>query len=194
VAPGFCPVSAKKRTDSSAKADKARKGDCTSAFLLYAIAFPPAALAQASGPLVGASEAAVPSYGWALAKMLIALIAVLAALLLVAKLLPRVFAALPKASGNERIEVLAAHRLEPGRTLYVVKARGREFLVASGEGGCSLIAEVTPQAGVDAGAPDRGAGGEGKAFYAMMRGDASAEPIEGVPAARSPQERRGTPV
>ena len=41
------------------------------------------------------------------------------------------------------IEIAAARPLEPGRTLYIIRLRGREWLVASGERGCETIAEVT---------------------------------------------------
>ena len=97
-----------------------------------------AALA-AGGVAAGTPPVDIPSYGAAAARTLIALVVVVALLLIAAKLVPRwLNRRTPPPAGGE-IEVVASCPIEPRRTLYIVKARGREYLVGSSEQGLHAI-------------------------------------------------------
>lgn len=74
----------------------------------------------------------LPSYGEALKHMVIALLAIIAGLLLVAKFLPQ-FLGKPRApgAGGKMIEVVESYRLEPRKSIYLVRVAGQYFLLGS---------------------------------------------------------------
>jgi flagellar biogenesis protein FliO len=74
----------------------------------------------------------LPSYGEALKHMVIALLAIIAALLLVAKFLPR-FLGKPRTAGagGKMIDVVESYRLEPRKSIYLVRVAGQYFLLGS---------------------------------------------------------------
>jgi len=74
----------------------------------------------------------LPSYGEALKHMVIALLAIIAALLLVAKFLPQ-FLGKPRAAGAgaKMIDVVESYRLEPRKSIYLVRVAGQYFLLGS---------------------------------------------------------------
>ena len=80
-------------------------------------------------------------YGWYLLQTLAALGVVCAAAYLVLRLVVR--RAIP---GGRRgpVTILARVPLEPKRSLLLVQAAGRCFLVGSSEAGLALIAELDP--------------------------------------------------
>lgn len=90
-------------------------------------------MVMAVGVTPGGAE--VPSYGWAAAKMLIALVVVVAGLLIAVKLMPRWMGKRGAVGAKGEIEVVASCVLEPRRVLYIVRVRGREYLVGSSEQG-----------------------------------------------------------
>jgi flagellar biosynthetic protein FliO len=74
----------------------------------------------------------LPSYGEALKHMVIALLAIIAALLLVARFLPQFLGRPRKAgAGGKMIDVVESYRLEPRKSIYLVRVAGQYFLLGS---------------------------------------------------------------
>jgi flagellar biosynthetic protein FliO len=73
----------------------------------------------------------LPSYGEAVKHMVIALLAIIAALLLVAKLLPKFLGTRPAAAAGRMIDVVESYRLEPRKSIYLVRVGGQYFLLGS---------------------------------------------------------------
>lgn len=92
-----------------------------------------AALAAGTNTGGGGPVADLPSYGAAAARTFIALIVVVALLLIAAKFLPRWLSRRPGPTGTGEIEIVASHAIEPRRRIYVVRVRGREYLIGSSE-------------------------------------------------------------
>jgi flagellar biogenesis protein FliO len=86
------------------------------------------------------------SYGEALVRMLITLGAIVVALIVAAKLLPRVAPKLVKRyarpGARRLIEVLDAQPLDRHQRLYVVRVEGERFLISSGEKGVTLLSTL----------------------------------------------------
>lgn len=79
-------------------------------------------------------------YGWTLLQTLAALALVcLVAVVVLRYLVPRALAGKPGP-----VRVLGRVAVEPKRSLLLVEAAGRCFLVGSSEGGLHLIAELDP--------------------------------------------------
>jgi len=75
----------------------------------------------------------LPSYGAALRKAFYVLLAIIGALLLIAKVLPR-FLKLPQLNNNRSTKLLGvveSHRLEPRKSLHLVRVGEQFFLVGS---------------------------------------------------------------
>jgi len=81
----------------------------------------------------------LPSYGEAVMRTLIALVVVVALLLIAAKVLPRWLRDRRAKPSGGPIEVVAAHPIEHRRTIYLVRVRGREYLVGSSEAGLHAL-------------------------------------------------------
>jgi flagellar biogenesis protein FliO len=76
----------------------------------------------------------LPSYGQLLRRTAWTLLAIIAGLILAAKLLPRWLlnkANLVPRGGGKMIEVVESHRLEPRKAIYLIRVAGQYFLVAS---------------------------------------------------------------
>ncbi|MCX5691930.1 MAG: flagellar biosynthetic protein FliO [Planctomycetota bacterium] len=104
-----------------------------------------AASTPPSGP------AALPAnYGTQLLSTLTIFLLVIGVLYFVAfvairRFKPRPFAAGGPGGAGGEIEVVAAKSLELGKTIYLIKFRGREWLVAATPQSCQTLAEVTPE-------------------------------------------------
>jgi flagellar biogenesis protein FliO len=93
----------------------------------------------ATQPRLGATAAAghhdplddLPSYGQMLRRTAYTLFAIIAALLIVAKLLPRWLGKMPLTPRGKAIEVVEFHRLEPRKGIYLIRVAGQYFLVGS---------------------------------------------------------------
>lgn len=108
----------------------------------------PAATSAALNPPVVSEPAALdlPDYGAALTRMVVTLVLMVAGLLVLARYLPRWIAGTrPARSGSESLDVLSSRRLEPGRSLHIITARGRTLLVGSGPQGLTLIADLSEE-------------------------------------------------
>lgn len=97
----------------------------------------------------GGGELVLPDYTSLLIRTLVTLGVMVVVLLLAAKYLPGWLRRLGPADRDGLIGVVESRRLEPGRTLHVVKVGERMFLIGSTAQGLSTLADVTP--GADAG-------------------------------------------
>jgi flagellar biogenesis protein FliO len=105
------------------------------AIALLMIAETGAAAERVAGPATRTTRdplGDLPSYGEAVKHMVIALLAIIAALLLVAKFLPQ-FLGKPRAAGagGKMIDVVESYRLEPRKSIYLVRVGGQYFLLGS---------------------------------------------------------------
>jgi flagellar biogenesis protein FliO len=121
----------------------------------------------------------LPSYGQLLRRTAWTLLAIIAGLIIAARLLPRWL--LNKAgnlgprSGGRMIEVVESHRLEPRKAIYLIRVAGQYFLVAStgdrletlagGPLDQQKIAEALRPAGAKAREPD-----PSRSFVEVLRG------------------------
>jgi flagellar biogenesis protein FliO len=91
---------------------------------------PRPALTPARGPFKD-----LPSYGQLLRRTAWTLLAIIAGLILAAKLLPRWLlnkaGVVPRGGAGNMIEVVESHRLEPRKAIYLIRVAGQYFLVAS---------------------------------------------------------------
>ena len=96
--------------------------------------------------VVAAAAPAVQStnYGVELIKTLAVFLLAIGVLYGLAILAIRRFKPRTHEVGAVGIEVIGSRTLEPGKTLYVVRCRGREWLIAAGMHGCDRIDELTP--------------------------------------------------
>ena len=98
-----------------------------------------------------AGAAPLPAnYGMQLFSTLTIFLVAISALYLVAfvairRFKPRPFAAGGFGGAGGEIEVVASKSLELGKTIYIIKFRGREWLVAATPQSCQTLAEVTPE-------------------------------------------------
>lgn len=93
-----------------------------------------------SAQSVVARELATPEPGllMSLLKTGLSLGGIIVLLILALRLLARWNASAPRSTSRARIEVLESRRLEPKRSLHVVRIEGRRWLVASCEGALQL--------------------------------------------------------
>lgn len=82
-----------------------------------------------------------PSYGALALRMLFGLIAVAAVAIGVLRLYAKRVAK-PLAGQGGHLKVIDRCELEPGRTLHLVQAPGRDLVIATDPGGSRLIAEI----------------------------------------------------
>src|SRR5512140_1063348 len=87
---------------------------------------------------MGASGADLPGFGGSLALSFLSL----ALVCVVAYLALRWLARRPLARGDGVVRVVSRCTLEPRRSVYVVAAGGRCFLIGVGDGPISLLAEL----------------------------------------------------
>ena len=77
----------------------------------------------------------LPSYGQLLRRTAWTLLAIIAGLIIAAKVLPRWLLSkagmVPRGARGKMIEVVEAHRLEPRKAIYLIRVAGQYFLVAS---------------------------------------------------------------
>jgi flagellar biogenesis protein FliO len=77
----------------------------------------------------------LPSYGQLLRRTAWTLLAIIAGLILAAKILPRWLlnkaGIVPRGGAGKMIEVVESHRLEPRKAIYLIRVAGQYFLVAS---------------------------------------------------------------
>ncbi len=91
-----------------------------------------------------AADIALPDYTAALVRMIVTLLVMVAALLLLARYLPRWLAKTRhSASSGADIDIVSSRRLDPARSLLIVRAGGRTLLVGSGPQGLNLITDLT---------------------------------------------------
>ncbi|MDR3145948.1 MAG: flagellar biosynthetic protein FliO [Treponema sp.] len=98
-------------------------------------------------PLPGPAPPAGPSVSVVL-RMVLVLALAAAAIYGVVFFLRR--AARPRESNNPHLKILTSAHLGSNRFIYIVAVGSRAWLLGAGEGGVSLIAEVTDQETVDA--------------------------------------------
>jgi len=96
--------------------------------------------------MLAAASPAVQStnYGVELIKTLAVFLLAIGVLYALALLAIRRFKPRTPEVGSVGIEVIGSRTLEAGKTLYVVRCRGREWLIAAGMHGCERIDELTP--------------------------------------------------
>ncbi len=94
--------------------------------------------------------------GQAAWRLLLILLVLVAVLVVVARYGRPWLARLSRTPPGE-LQVRAVCPLEPRRALYLVRLRGRDYLIASSEAGLSLLREL--EAGEDSGVPDNAARG-----------------------------------
>jgi flagellar biogenesis protein FliO len=87
--------------------------------------------APASRPTARDPFAGMPSYGEALRRMVVSLLAIVAGLLIVAKVLPRIMGRRMPSMRGKVITVLEAHRLEPRKSIYLIRVADECYLVGS---------------------------------------------------------------
>jgi flagellar biogenesis protein FliO len=88
----------------------------------------------------------VPSYGSQLVEMLLVLVGVCLIAWVALRLLGRRRDALALGGGQGPLRVVARLSLEPRRTLYVIDAVGRYFLVGASDQGMATLAELDREA------------------------------------------------
>ncbi len=82
-----------------------------------------------------------PSFGWVFVKMMVVLCGIIAGLLILAKwLLPRL-GARGAIAASSVIEVVDVARIEPRRTVYLIRVGGQFRLVGSSENGLHNLAD-----------------------------------------------------
>ena len=73
----------------------------------------------------------LPSYGDALRRMLVSLAGIVAVLLVLAKVLPRFLGRTPFTPRSRLVQVMETYRLEPRKTLYLVKIADQYLLIGA---------------------------------------------------------------
>lgn len=138
----------------------------------------------ADAPADPAALPSMPSFGWAVVQMFVVLGAIIAALLLVAKvLLPRLSQRPLLGGSGKLIQVVDTTRLEPGKSVYLIRVDQQYFLVgtsennirtlAGGELDTTLIERALADRGPeDASGPKSTYGGSGRrtSFVQVLRG------------------------
>ena len=82
----------------------------------------------------------IPSFGWVFVKMMVVLGAILLGLLVISKwILPRLMRTTPITRGGTIIEVLDVRRLEPKRTVHLVRVANKCFLIGTSEAGIQML-------------------------------------------------------
>ncbi len=111
------------------------------AMFVMALASAPAAALQGEfeTPAQDALES-LPSYGWAFGKMIVVLAAIIAALLLAAKLLAGRWGRRTLFGRGHMVEVVEITRLEARKSIYLIKVAGQFFLVGVTENGIQTLA------------------------------------------------------
>lgn len=79
-------------------------------------------------------------FGSALLRMILVLGGVVVALLLAAKFLPRLLGVRTPEMKGKRIEIMESRRLEPRKSLYLVRVGKKELLLAATAERCEVIA------------------------------------------------------
>lgn len=82
----------------------------------------------------------LPSYAAAIWRMVLSLLAIIAGLLVAAKLLSRWLKGHPRLRSGSLIEVVELHRLEPRKSIYLVRLAGQYILLGSSEAGLQTLA------------------------------------------------------
>jgi flagellar biosynthetic protein FliO len=104
---------------------------------------------------------AVPSYGWALLRMVLALLFVCALAYLALRFGLRRL--LQPGAGAGRLRVVDRCPLAAGRSLWIIEVDGQQLLIGECEGGLSKLAELEP---VDPPV------GQNRSFFEVLRGRA----------------------
>ena len=82
----------------------------------------------------------LPSYASAIWRMVISLVTIIVGLLIAAGLLSRWLKRHPNARGGRLIQVVERHRLEPRKSIYLVRIAGQYLLLGASEGGLQTLA------------------------------------------------------
>ncbi len=150
------------------------------ALALAAAARPELALAAAAQP-----ELAPPGYGWALLKLLGALLLVCALAYVVLRFLRRQLRA-ARALGAPSLRVIEHLPLSGRQSLYLVEAAGRCFLLGAGEGSApAKLAELDPEA-VRRAEAESGAARR-RSFWEILSRGASTPPASRPPGEGGPR-------
>jgi flagellar biogenesis protein FliO len=127
-------------------------------------------LALAAGAEGGAAELAPPSYGWALLKLLAALIVVCALAWVVLTWVRRRWVG--RAGSEKMLRLLDRLPLSARHSVWLVEAAGRYFLVGTAEaGGVTRLAELEPEAVARLAAErDRTSASAPRSFLEVLKG------------------------
>lgn len=82
----------------------------------------------------------LPSYGWAFVKMIVVLAAIIAALLVTAKIVAGRWGRRSLFGGGHIVEVVEVTRLEARKSIYLIKVAGQFLLVGVTENGVQSLA------------------------------------------------------
>ena len=114
-------------------------------------------------------------YGWALMKMLAALVVVCALAYLALRYGLRRIAA-PRPGGARHLRVVDRCPLSANRSLWIVRAGGRYLVLGESEGGISTLAELDPAAFEgDGHADDEEVGPRSRSFLELLKRGAAGD-------------------
>lgn len=125
-------------------------------------------LVLAEAASAGRPELSPPSYGWALGKLLGALLLVCVLAYLVLVLLRRQLQA-ARGRGPARLQLVDRLPLSSRQSVYLVQAAGRYFLIGAGEGAApTKLAELESEA-VRSAAGESGEAGPRRSFWQILQ-------------------------